>query len=123
MYDFPLNQWERCSAWICAALEKSGSAYSVDDVLAEVEAGRAQFWPGERCALVTQILTYPQEKRIRVWLAGGDLDEIRSFMDMGRTWASQIGATAIELVGRRGWAKVLGDDGFKEQCVHLVKEL
>lgn len=123
MSDFPLNQWGRCSGFIQAALEKSGSAYSMDDVLQEVEGGRAQFWPGENCALVTQVLTYPLEKRIRVWLAGGDLTEIRSFLEMGRMWAAQIGAKSLEVEGRKGWARALAADGFTEQSVVLRKEL
>jgi hypothetical protein len=117
------TDWERCSGWIEAALAKSGATHSIEDVKEAVEDGRVQFWPGENCALVTEVLHYPAAKRVRVWLAGGELKEIGSMLRMGERWAEMIGADGIEVVGRKGWAKVLEDRGFHEEAVYLLKEL
>lgn len=118
-----LREWERCSGWIEAALYKSGATHTSEDVRKAVEEGRVQFWPGEGCALVTEVLEYPQSRRVRVWLAGGDLGEIAGMLETGERWARLIGAEAIEVVGRHGWKRVLESDGFEEKAVYLVKEL
>lgn len=118
-----IQEWRRCSGWLEAALEKAGATHSIEDVRQAVEDGRVQFWPGQNCALVTEILLYPQTKRVRVWLAGGDLEEIGQMLQMGEWWAKEIGADGIEVVGRKGWAKVLQSDGFVDMGArYLVKE-
>ena len=48
----------------------------MDDVAEAVWSGKAQFFPLEKSAIITEIVDYPQKAMCRIWLAGGDLDEL-----------------------------------------------
>jgi hypothetical protein len=113
-----LDEWKRCSRWLSSALDEM---WSLDDVLEEIEMGRAIFWPMERSAVVTQLHQYPNGKVMRIWLAGGDLMELKRFLPAADNYAKSVGCVAIELEGRPGWERVL--DGYEKQRVILVKEL
>ena len=101
-----MNEWERCSAWIQAALDHAGNLFSLEDVLEAIQTGKAQFWPGKDCALVTEVRQYPLKKICNVWLAGGDLEEIKHIVTYIRMFAKQADCDAITLQGRPGWQKI-----------------
>ena len=79
------------------------------------------FWPLKRSAVVTEILHYPALRSCRVWLAGGDLDELLHFLPALDNYARSEGCTRIELDGRKGWHRVL--EGYEFQRVTLTKDL
>ncbi|NBW14348.1 MAG: hypothetical protein EBR82_40755 [Caulobacteraceae bacterium] len=101
-----MNEWERCGPWIQAALDHGGNLFSLDDVLEAIQIGQAQFWPGKNCALITELKKYPQKKICNVWLAGGDLEEIKHIVTYIRLFAKQTDCDAITLQGRPGWQKI-----------------
>lgn len=118
------KEFERCAPYIAAALEYSGGTHTVADVAEMIRNGRAQFWPGFRSAVVTEINEYPQVKTLNYFLAGGDMDELKIIRPYIEQWAKAAGCKRITLLGRRGWERTfLKDEGYKPQWFVLAKEI
>jgi len=101
-------EWARCGPWLAAALAHAGDTHTLDDVRALVERGEAQFWPGRAAALVTELVDYPRLKACRIWLGGGELEELKMMRSSVAAWAQAQGCARIEVMGRPGWARVFG---------------
>lgn len=109
------REWIRCKPWLEAALKYSDGTHTIDDVEAQIKAGRIQFWPGLNGAVVTEIQEYPQKTVLNVFLCGGDL---RECLEMGdnfiEPWAKENGCTAVRQYGRKGWTRALLKHGWRE---------
>lgn len=116
-----LDEWKRCKPYIIAALEYANHSHGIDDVYRAVSIGNAQFHPLENSAIVTEIVDYPKKSVCRIWLAGGDLDELIQAEKHIAVWAKSIGCHGLEIVGRKGWERKLTD--YRSNSVVLVKEL
>lgn len=101
-----MNEWERCSPWIQAALDYGGNLFALEDVLDAVQKGQAQFWPGKKSALVTEIKQYPRKRLCNVWLAGGDLEELKQMSVYVKDFAKASKCDGLLVQGRPGWQKV-----------------
>jgi hypothetical protein len=110
--------WAACRVWLTPALEDATEA----EVLAELAAGRAQLWAGERGAMVTQLVTGP-EPFLHVWLGGGQLTELLRLRPGIEAWARAQGARAVRIHGRRGWRRALKAVGFAPLGDELRKVL
>jgi hypothetical protein len=121
-----LTEWDRCAGWIQQALDEHGvELYTIDDIKGYVEEGEAVFWPGERCALVTQFHDFPRLRALNFWLAGGERDgsglaELKKMHDSVRVWGKLNGCTLSYITGRPGWARALG---YKPAWTSMSKEL
>ena len=113
-------EWDRCSLWIQAALDHGGNLFSLEDVLEAIQKGEAQFWPGKNCAMVTEIRKYPRKTLCNVWLAGGDLEEIKQISMYIRSFAKLNNCDAIMLQGRPGWQKIFPQ---RLKSVFLMEEV
>lgn len=72
-------------------------------------AGNARLWLGERSAAVTQIEEHPRLKALTVWLAGGDLGELKDvLLPQAEAFARAQGCRFLAVTGRQGWARTLG---------------
>ena len=109
-------EWSRCRAWLLPALVDA----TEDEVVSALATGEAQLWPGERAALVTQLI---RPDCLHVWLAGGDLAEILAMRPGLEAWGRAQGARAMTINGRRGWARVLARFGFEPDGEELRKAL
>lgn len=118
-----MNDWlpafNRCIPFLEAALGYADGTHTVDDVRAAIEGGKAQFWPGEKSAVVTEILTFPRKKVCHYWLAGGDLDELLDMEPSIETWAKAIGCESMTIAGRPGWHRAL--KGYRKAFTTLSK--
>lgn len=114
------DEFERCADYIEAALEHAGNSHSLQDVWDAISQGYAAFFPLEKSAIVTEIVSYPQYKVGRIWLAGGDLDELVEAEKDVSEWAREKGCDGMEIIGRHGWKKKLSD--YKAVATVLVKE-
>ena len=103
-----------------AALNHCGNTHTVDDVLQMVDDGKASLHVGERCAVVTQVMSFPTGRRLHYWLAGGDLMELQEIEKRCSAEARQRGCVAASIIGRRGWAKKLG---YEEMATISVRKL
>lgn len=118
-------EWARCSPWLEAALQAGGRTHDLADVfdLIRRPGDTYWFWPGERSAAVTEIIRHPRFKELRFWLAGGDLDEIRSAIPDVEAFAIVAGCSRFSILGRPGWGRALKDLGYTEAASFVWKEL
>lgn len=119
--DPKVEHFERCLPWIEAALE--GGFYTVADVARALGENRAQLWPGKNAAIVTEIDTMAQKRVVRVWLAGGDMNEVLEMAKGIEAWARLNGCTEVLVEGRKGWEKMLKPMDYDFFSVVLRKVL
>lgn len=119
-----LIEFARCERWIKAALEYDGDTHDIEDVMLSVAAGERQFWPGQRSAVITEIMRYPKKTVLHFWLAGGDLQELETMLPPIEKWAREQGCSRITLAGRRGWERTfMRDAGYESRWAVMAKEL
>lgn len=94
------------------------------DVAAMVARGEAQFWPGQAAAMVTVVEEDPGERRLLIWLAGGELGElVRRLRPAAEAWARAEGCRRVLVIGRPGWERVLAPEGYAPLARIIAKEL
>ena len=124
------SEFERCWPWIEASLEfgaykhngKIWPTHGKKHVWDRIYSGRAFFWPGKDCVFITEFINSPTGlKSHHNWLAGGDLDEIKSMMPVIEAWGKKHGCHRQLGSGRRGWLRAF--DGYEEIGVRKQKDL
>lgn len=89
-----------------------------------VVGGRAQLWVSPGCAVVTVIENDPCERRLLVWLAGGDLDELtKRMLPRVEDWGRTHGCRRLLVIGRPGWERAMKPHGFAPLARVIAKEL
>jgi hypothetical protein len=119
----PSDEWSRCRGWIEAALPYAGGTHTIEDIKAAIDAGHMLLLAGERSAFVIEVITYPQMKALHIFLAGGDLTELKSADAQMDDLARLNGCSRITLAGRRGFIRALNDLGYTERWFVLAKEI
>ena len=115
-------EFERCWAWLAAAVERYGPTHHKEHVWDEIESGKAQLWPLPNGAMVTTIRQFPTGFTELVgWLAGGDLTEIRAGIPAIEDWAIRAGCHRAVIHGRRGWVRSL--TGYEPVVSTIKKDL
>lgn len=107
--------------YIADALEYSGGTHSIDDVYQACVVGEAQLHPLEKSCIITEVVDYPSLTVCRIWLAGGELDELVEAEKFIAVWAKAQGCDAMEINGRKGWQRQLKD--YTATSVILTKDL
>lgn len=97
--------------------------HSLGDVLELVSDEKAQIWEAPNAVLVTQVHEYPKGRVLHFWLAGGDLDEVVKLSHTAMDWGRSVGCVRATLTGRRGWKKVLAEQGWSEEATMLGRSL
>lgn len=116
-------EWARCRTWIEAALAYCGGTHLIEDVEAQIERGEAQFWPGERSAVVTELVQFPRMSALHFWLCGGDLKELTTEMRPRiEAWGVGQGCTRFSTAGRHGWQRVMKRHGYEPLWNVCVKD-
>ena len=110
----------RCKKWVVDALDYAHNSHSFEQVIDIVKRGDAQFWAFSDGAIVTEIIEYPQRRTLRFWLAGGNLKTLLDVEPKIRKWSILYRCEAVEIIGRKGWEKVL--KGYEPTAIVLVKE-
>ena len=116
--------WSQVKPQIEKALDGSYSSY---DILEYIKQNRMQLWiswnDGIEASFVTEVCDYPQLRVLRWVLAGGS--NMESWLDLVTSkvedWAKRNNCQRLEIVGRKGWTKVLRD--YEPQAVYFVKEI
>ena len=106
-----------------SALEFAGGTHLFEDIVESVADGRMHFWPAERSCVVTEVVCYPRVRAIHIFLAAGDLAQIKDMDETFQQFGRALGAKFIALSGRKGWTKVLDDVGYKQSHVSMYKEI
>lgn len=92
-----------------------------DEVREHLVNGTAQLWPGERSALVTQ-LVLRSERILHFLLGGGELQELVVMHSGVAAWGRAMGAHYATINGRPGWARVLRAHGFERRDGNLLRK-
>ncbi len=108
--------WPTSAPLLIKPIERSCGRLSVDSVYSWLMAGKFQLWVVREgndtlAALVTEIRNYPTGLRtFNVMLLGGVFREkwLHLWPELAN-WARAQGCTRAELVGRKGWERVLKD--------------
>lgn len=109
--------------YLLSALRVGGNKNTLEEVYSKLSSRHAQLWTDDNCAVVTQILLYPDYRALDIWLAGGDLEEIIGLLPGAERFAQEHGCTKVEVTGRKGWQRALQTEGFKPTMVTLEKDL
>ena len=70
-------------------------------------------------AVVTNFVDYPGKRVLAMQFCGGDELHLwkEDMLALLKKWARDTQCDAIESTGRKGWAKIFADDGYKVQWV------
>ena len=118
------QEWAQAQPHIEAALAYAGDTHEIQDIQEACLIGEAHLWTSENSAAVTEIIQYPRLRSVRIWLAGGDLAELRDdIRPRIETYARREGAGRIEIAGRPGWKRALAGVGYTPACQVVSKEL
>ena len=112
-------EWVRCQPMLAPLLADHAQTHSTQDYLDGLKNGRFQLWSTVDAVIVTEIITYPQTKSVRLCLAAGKLDEIKILEADICNWARQEGCTLSEGGGRKGWVAF----GYIEHGPNMTKNL
>ena len=105
------------------ALQFSDGGLTYDDVVNGIVQGRLGWWPLANSFMVTQVYNTPQKKFFNIYLAGGDLVELLTFEKSLVSVAKAAGCNTMIMGGRRGWERVLPQNGYSRASVVMHKEL
>jgi len=107
-----------------AALKFADDSHSFEDIKKAVEKGELQFWPGFSSVIITEIVQVPRYRALNLFLAGGNIPELRAMLPELEKFAGQVGADRIILNGRKGWLRsFLVHEGYAEKTVTLEKKI
>lgn len=112
--------WNACRHWLAPAM---GPELEEGDLINELLLGRAQIWPGENAAIVTQLIDTDGKRFLHVLLGGGNLNELAAMQFGLAAWGRAMGAEWASINGRRGWARALLAFGFRPEGEELWKAL
>ncbi|MFI4966879.1 MAG: hypothetical protein ACHP9T_16125 [Caulobacterales bacterium] len=117
-------EWARCAPWLEAALDHAGRTHSLTDVKAAITRGEARFWAGAESALVAAIECDPGERRLLIWLAGGERDELETEMlPRAEAWGRMHRCRRALVIGRAGWERTLKSKGYAPLARIVAKDL
>ena len=118
-----LEYWLIAEPLLDEATHRGADLYSLDDVYRRIRDGEASLWLSNthKSAAVTTWMPSSVGLILNIWLAGGDLDELKEMLISMESWGRQHGAERSLIIGRRGWGKTL--DGYKDSATVFLKEL
>ena len=120
--------WDDVGPMLARVTERSEGEMEPDDYLETLTQGAMQLWIATEeknitLAMVTQIISYPQKKVLRVIAISGErfIEAHSQFNDIVETFAVNVGCSSMELWGRKGWKKMLPD--WKDSYIVFTKDL
>ena len=116
---------ERARDWISASLAMAPRLWwGMGDVEADLAAGEARLWLGERSCVVTRVRPGVNgEQLLEIWIAGGELAELKAALPRIEDWGRSVGCTQAMIDGRPGWVRELKADGYEPFTVSIRKFL
>ena len=120
--------WEDVGPMLAKVTEHSEGELEPDDFLDNLMIGNMQLWIATEdkeilLSMVTQVVSYPQKKVLRVITISGEKfkEAHDKFNDMIESFAIKKGCSAMELWGRKGWKKMLPE--WKDSYIVFTKDL
>lgn len=122
--------WDDVRPLLKKATDLSGGRYDVDDLLDPLNAGMTELWTVADddellAAFITVIQRFPRKSVLSLPIIGGC--DMEKWLVPGLTameaYAKENGCSILEGGGRRAWAKVLAEAGWKTDRIVIEKEL
>jgi hypothetical protein len=75
--------------------------------------------------VITEVIPYPRQRDLHFFLAGGDMQELRTMYPKIIEWARGQGCSRATLAGRAGWLRsfLTREEGWEPRWTVLAKEL
>ena len=120
--------WEEAEKYLVRAMQDERT---ITNTKARVFAGLDNLWAvadkdGEPLAWATTLLYTEDGVKVTAQIRLAATDDMKLFVEKMpefERWAHEKGAHFIEVVGRKGWEKVLKSDGFTFNYTSLVKRV
>jgi hypothetical protein len=120
---FLVNELDRLRPVIEKALPYTHRTHELNDLVAMVVKGEVRLWTTEHSFMLIERTVYPRRVHYHIFLAGGDLDELRGLHPEVIAAARADGAQALTLTGRRGWVRALVDWGWEEVYTTVMLDI
>ena len=107
--------WDRISEYIQQVVDHSRGEATLEDYYEHLSTGNMQLWlavdkENILACMVTQIAPYTSKRVLRIIALGGiEMERWLEFLPDIEHWAMNMGCTALEAWGRKGWLKILRD--------------
>jgi hypothetical protein len=101
------------------ALRRCGDPRSLADVADQIRSRNAQVWGNEDALVITQL----SGEYLHFWIATGELEATKALSEEIIEWAKGLGYTKATLTGRKGWARALANDGWRQQAILMERNL
>jgi len=104
------------------ALAFGGYTHTRQDIAEGVKSGRFQYFGDDVSCLVTEIVEHPRCRRLHIFLAAGDYNQIiERWLPKAVAFAADNGCASITTAARHGFLKRLPRIGWRP--THTVFEL
>ena len=116
--------WHHVAPYIARGMTGLDTLEGVKTAIEQRQAQLWAVWEGQRClaALVTKITDHDKGRVCTIAHCGGiELCSWREHLNVLEAWAREKGCCRIDIVGRKGWERVL--PGFEQTGVVLEKKL
>jgi hypothetical protein len=104
-------------------LDLMGNTHTVQDIIAEIEAGTMQGFVEEDSWAVTQIHQFPRKRLLEIWMVVGELRNIDTLHARVVSYARETGCDLVRTFGRLGWKPTADRLGWKLKASAWVLEL
>jgi len=104
------------------ALMRGGHTHTRKDIADGIASGKYQYFGDDVACVITEVLDYPQDRRLHIFIAAGDYERIiERWLPELRAFASEHGCSSIKTTARHGFLKRLPKIGWRP--THTVFEL
>jgi hypothetical protein len=124
----PAEEWARCKSWIADGLEFAGGLYDIEDVERKINSGEMVFLPAPHCAVVMEVMPFPNAKILNVFSGGGEpgeaLREYKEIVDpFIADFAKRMGCKEVWHHCRKSGERVGRSLGYVHRWSIMVKEI
>ncbi len=116
-----LRYWGQSARHLAEGIDCLQGTHELVDLMAMVASGQIYWFPGSESTTLVETITYPRIKVASLFLAVGDLDEIKQWLELDGpfdTWAKQHECTRGQYVGRPGLKRVFDNiRHFGDLCI------
>jgi hypothetical protein len=103
-----MEEWRQCRDAMLSAIDTANGTHNEDDILIGLITGQMRLWRKNKSAVVTEFQQFPRKKAIHVFLAGGDMRDLKPlFTDVENFGRKNGCSVASGLVKRDGWERIV----------------
>lgn len=100
--------------------------YNKEDIKSNLKEAKQQLWLSVKetveAVCITEIIQYQRAKYLNILITVGTNKEgWEDYISEIEKWAKEIGCTGVEILCRKGWARVHEKRGYKMSHVYIEK--